>query len=111
MVLVSDAISPYGLNDGLYEWDKRVVRSEQGSCRLEDGTLAGSTLSLLEACKNLAIWTGQPSSAIWAATIAPRIVLETKQENNDFLLGKSLKQLLRWRINSANSQLEWQRAA
>ena len=111
LVLVSDAIAPYGLKDGKYKWDKRWVISENGSCKLENGTLAGSSLSLLKACQNLAGWTGQPSSSIWSATIAPRLVLDQEQKFHDFLLGKSLNQLLRWTMNTEHDELSWQRAA
>ena len=111
LVLVSDAIAPYGLKDGRYTWDKRALVSENGSCRLEDGTLAGSTLPLLNACKNLPQWTGRPSSAIWSATIAPRLVLEKEQKIDDFLLGKSLNELLRWTMSSDQNELFWQQAA
>ena len=111
LVLVSDAIAPYGLKDGKYKWDKRFVVSENGTCRLENGTLAGSTLPLLKTCKNLARWTGYPPSAIWSATIAPRVVLEKEQKVYDYLLGKPLNQLLRWTMSSEQNELSWQRAA
>ncbi len=110
LVLVSDAISPYGMKDGLYKWDKRSIFSDRGSCRLENGTLAGSTVPLLKACKNLARWTGNSSSAIWSATIAPRRVLYKEQSFDDYFLGKSLKQLLRWKMTSQQDELSWQRA-
>ena len=48
LVLVSDALAPYGLADGQHRWDDRVLLVENGTCRLEDGTLAGVTLPLLE---------------------------------------------------------------
>ena len=111
MVLVSDAIAPYGLIDGQYKWDKRSIHSENGSCWLEDGTLAGSTVSLLDACKNLARWNGNPTSSIWSATIAPRLVLDREQKFDNFLLGRPLNQLLRWTMSSEQDELSWQRAA
>ena len=112
LVLVSDALSPYGQSDGQYEWDGRLILSHKGSCKLENGTLAGSTVPLLEACKNLARWTGNPSSAIWSATISPRLVLFKGPKNNyDFLLGKPLRNLLRWGMNSQDNCLCWHRAA
>ncbi len=110
LVLVSDAIAPYGLEDGRYIWDKRSVRSENGSCWLEDGTLAGSTLSLLDACKNLSLWNGNPTSAIWSATIAPRLVLDKEQTIDNYLLGRPLNQLLRWTMSSNSDELSWHQA-
>ena len=111
LVLVSDAIAPYGLNDGRYQWDKRSVLSENGSCWLQDGTLAGSTMPLLGACMNFSRWTGNPTSAIWSATIAPRMVLDREQKFDNYLLGKPLNQLLRWTMSSQPDELSWHQAA
>ncbi|WP_320666507.1 N-acetylglucosamine-6-phosphate deacetylase [Prochlorococcus sp. MIT 1307] len=111
VVLVSDAIAPYGLQDGNYTWDKRSIISEKGCCRLENGTLAGSTVPLLKACQNLARWSGEASSAIWSATIAPRLVLAKTDKSNDYLIGQPLKHLLRWTMNVEQDELSWQRAA
>ena len=111
LVLVSDAIAPYGLKEGEYKWDNRLIVSQKGCCRLENGTLAGSTVSLLQACKNLAKWGGKPSSAIWSATTAPRIVLDAELQLKDFLIGQPLNHLLRWKMNFEQNELSWQRAA
>ena len=108
LVLISDAISPYGLDDGQYFWDDRVVFSKEGCCRLEDGTLAGVTLPLLESCKRLAQWGGGLGSSIWSTTIAPRQVLSSEAVGtHDYLIGKSLKRLLRWETNPAEKQPFW----
>ena len=111
LVLVSDAIAPYGLSDGKYNWDERCVVVKNGVCRLPDRTLAVSTLPLLEACKNLAEWIDNPSNAIWSATIAPRRVLADKQNIENYFIGKNLTTLLRWKRNSFNGRLSWHPAA
>jgi len=112
IVLVSDAISAYGLGDGSFDWDKRLITVENGLCRLPDETIAGSTLPLLEACKKMANWINDPSAAIWMATLAPRLVLsQSKITAKSFLVGKNLQSLLRWKMNSCNQQLSWQLAA
>ena len=112
IVLVSDAISAYGLGDGSFDWDKRLITVENGLCRLPDETIAGSTLPLLEACKKMANWINDPSAAIWMATLAPRLVLsQSKITAKSFLIGKNLQSLLRWKMNSCNQQLSWQLAA
>ncbi len=41
VVLVSDALAPYGLGEGQHRWDERLLIVQDGSCRLADGTLAG----------------------------------------------------------------------
>ena len=110
--LVSDAISAYGLGDGSFDWDKRLITVENGLCRLPDETIAGSTLPLLEACKKMANWINDPSAAIWMATLAPRLVLsQSKITAKSFFIGKNLQSLLRWKMNSCNQQLSWQLAA
>ena len=112
IVLVSDAISAYGLGDGSFDWDKRLITVENGLCRLPDETIAGSTLPLLEACKKMANWINDPSAAIWMATLAPRLVLsQSKITAKSFFIGKNMQSLLRWKMNSCNQQLSWQLAA
>ena len=112
IVLVSDAISAYGLGDGSFDWDKRLITVENGLCRLPDETIAGSTLPLLEACKKMANWINDPSAAIWMATLAPRLVLsQRKITEKSFFIGKNMQYLLRWKMNSCNQQLSWQLAA
>jgi N-acetylglucosamine-6-phosphate deacetylase len=113
LVLVSDALAPYGLADGQHRWDDRVLLVENGTCKLDDGTLAGVTLPLLEGVCRLAGWGQQPEAAIWAATMAPRAVL-TKGDALDpisTLVGQPLNALLRWRWNANAGQLHWQHAA
>ena len=112
IVLVSDALSAYGLGDGSFKWDKRLIKVENGLCRLPDETIAGSTLPLLEACKKMANWINDPSAAIWMATLAPRMVLsQNKITAKSFFIGKNIQSLLRWKMNSCNHQLSWQLAA
>ena len=84
---------------------------DQGTCRLEDGTLAGASLPLLEGCKRLARWSGEPSAAIWSATMKPRHLFGKVLITNEYLVGKSLKELLRWQFNFEDYELSWQRAA
>ncbi len=107
LFLVSDALPPYALYEKEFKWDQRLLHIDQGVCRLDDGTLAGTTLPLLEGCKRLSIWTGQPSSAIWAATLSPRLALEKGKMIKEFFLGEPLNELLRWNLNSGPNLLNW----
>ena len=113
LVLVSDALAPYGLADGQHRWDERVLLVEKGTCRLEDGTLAGVTLPQLEGASRLAAWGQRPEASIWAATIAPRAVIapEISRDAAHQLVGCSLDTLLRWRWDHNQSRLHWQHAA
>jgi len=109
VVLVSDALAPYGLADGLHRWDERTLVVENGSCRLEDGTLAGVTLPLLEGAIRLTRWSGRPERAIAAATVLPRRVLGERRPLSELLLGRPLAECLRWSQSAGG--LHWQRAA
>mgnify|MGYP001157549621 FL=1 len=109
VVLVSDALAPYGLADGKHRWDERVLLVTNGTCRLEDGTLAGVTLPQLEGVRRLAGWCGHPGAAIWGATVAPRRVIGTAVTLNDALVGQQLTNLLRW--SQREGKLHWGCAA
>jgi N-acetylglucosamine-6-phosphate deacetylase len=109
VVLVSDALAPYGLGEGQHRWDERLLIVADGSCRLEDGTLAGVTLPLLEGVRRLAQWTGEPARAIAAATVLPRRVLGDDRSLDQMLLGMPLAETLRWQEGPAG--LSWQRGS
>ncbi len=110
VVLVSDALGPYGLGEGRHHWDERVLLVEDGSCRLEDGTLAGVTLPLLEGVVRLARWSGAPGRAIAAATLLPRRVLGDERPLQEMLVGLPLAETLRW-SGGGETDLCWRRAA
>jgi N-acetylglucosamine-6-phosphate deacetylase len=109
VVLVSDALAPYGLGEGRHRWDERVLLVQDGSCRLEDGTLAGVTLPLLEGVRRLASWGAPAERAIAAATLLPRHVLGDQRSAPEMLNGMPLQETLRWRGSPAG--LSWRRAA
>ena len=108
VVIVSDALAPYGLADGIHRWDERELHVTNGSCRLADGTLAGVTLPLLEGAVRLARWSGRPERAIAAATVLPRRVLGEQRSLPQLLVGRPLNETLRWR--QGEEGLQWQRA-
>lgn len=56
--LVTDAVHAAGLPEGDYEFLGRTVHVREGAVRLEDGTLAGSTLTLDRAVRNLVSLAG-----------------------------------------------------
>jgi N-acetylglucosamine-6-phosphate deacetylase len=100
--LVSDALSPLGLPDGVYPWDSRQIEVKQGTARLADGTLSGTTLSLLLGVQNLVRWgIADVGEAIALATSAPRLAIGLSAE----AIGQSAH-LLRW---SSASPLKWRR--
>ncbi|WP_370525715.1 N-acetylglucosamine-6-phosphate deacetylase [Synechococcus sp. CBW1004] len=105
VVIVSDALAPYGLEDGVHRWDERELHVSGGSCRLADGTLAGVTLPLLEGAVRLARWSGRPERAIAAATVLPRRVLGEQRSLPQLLVGRPLGETLRWR--QGKEGLQW----
>jgi N-acetylglucosamine-6-phosphate deacetylase len=108
VVLVSDALAPYGLGEGQHRWDERLLIVADGSCRLEDGTLAGVTLPLLEGVRRLASWSVPAEQSIAAATITPRRVLGDGRSLPEMLVGTPLGETLRW--SQADEGLSWRRA-
>ncbi len=105
LFLVSDALAPLGLPDGVYPWDSREMEVKNGTARLADGTLAGTTLPLLAGVQNL-VKRGlcDVERAISLATEAPRQAIA--------LPGIAHSQpayLLRWHLDEASKELTWQR--
>lgn len=58
IILITDSISATGLEDGEYELGGLKVFVRDGTARLEDGTLAGSTLGFSKGVKNFKEFTG-----------------------------------------------------
>jgi N-acetylglucosamine-6-phosphate deacetylase len=93
LFLVSDALSPLGLPDGRYPWDSRQIEVINGTARLPDGTLSGTTLSLLTGVQNLVRWgVCSMEAAIGLATVAPREAIGLPTD----YLSTPISQLLRW---------------
>ncbi len=104
LFLVSDALSPLGLPDGKYPWDDREIEVVDGTARLSDGTLSGTTRSLLVGVQNLANWgICDVDRAIDLATTAPLRAIGMSVN----YLGQSAN-LLRWNCDRDN-ELTWSR--
>ena len=103
--LVSDALAPIGLSDGIYPWDTRTIEVTNGTARLKDGTLAGTTLPLLVGVKNLVEWgICEPEKALKMATESPRKAIGLSSN----LIGQPAN-LLRWHWDKNQNLLTWQR--
>ncbi len=111
--LVSDGLAPIGLSDGVYPWDTRTIQVTNGTARLKDGTLAGTTLPLLVGVKNLVEWGICPTEdadsfpgafAIAMATESPRKAIGLSSN----LIGQPAN-LLRWHWDKNQNLLTWQR--
>ena len=111
--LVSDALAPLGLPEGVYPWDSRQIEVREGTAwvrldyhsPLEYATLAGTTLPLLAGVQNLVKWgICDAESAIALATESPRSAIGISG-----IIRKSATQLLRWNLNAATKELTWHR--
>jgi N-acetylglucosamine-6-phosphate deacetylase len=72
LVLVSDSIRFSGLADGTYTLGGQTVTVRGVECRLPDGTIAGSTLTMERAVRNAQAMGGMSlAAALTAATRAP----------------------------------------
>ena len=107
LFLVSDALSPLGLPDGTYPWDSRQIEVVDGTARLADGTLSGTTLPLIEGAANLVKWE------ICSVEEAIALVTQTPREAVGIpnLIPGSPAHLLRWSHNNQVNQLDWERLA
>lgn len=102
--LVSDALSPIGLAEGVYPWDERQITVTEGTAKLADGTLSGTTLPLLFGVENLVKWGCDPEKAIAMATISPRKAINLL----DIVVNQQAS-LLRWHWDKAQQKLSWSR--
>ena len=71
VALITDAISATGQPNGTYPLGNRSVTVEAGAARLEDGTLAGSVLTMDAAVRNVVDTGVALPNAIAAATAVP----------------------------------------
>lgn len=103
--LVSDALAPMGLPDGIYPWDEREIEVKNGIARLKNGTLSGTTLPLLVGVKNLVKWDiCDLEKAIKIATESPRKAIGIIN------LKKGIKaNFLRWHWHQEKEILNWER--
>ncbi len=76
MTLVSDSVFGNGLPDGEYDIRERHITIKDGAIRLDDGTLAGSCLSLDAAVRNVMKFADIPLwDAVCMASLTPARVI------------------------------------
>lgn len=78
---VSDATAATGMPDGEYRLGRQTVLKSRGAVRLADGTLAGSTLTMDQALRNLVLQVGLPLAEASArvSTLAARYLGERER--------------------------------
>ncbi len=75
LCLVSDAMPGAGLGDGVYQLGRIDILVKGGRSRLADGTIAGSTMALDQAMRNLVGLGSSIEEAVAAVTSVPARVL------------------------------------
>jgi N-acetylglucosamine-6-phosphate deacetylase len=73
--LVTDAVEAAMAGAGNHRLGNRRIEVVDGAVRLEDGTLAGSVLTLDQAVRNLVASGAEPAQALYAAATGPARLL------------------------------------
>jgi len=68
VILITDAVRAAGLPEGDYVLDNRSVQVQHGAVRLQDGTLAGSVLTMERALQNICAATGRSLEEMWVTS-------------------------------------------
>jgi N-acetylglucosamine-6-phosphate deacetylase len=89
LVLITDSMEATGCPDGEYRIAGNPVTVKDGKARTHDGAIAGSTLSMWEAVKNLRDFADTTlENAIYAATMAPALEVGLADEIGSLEAGK-----------------------
>lgn len=90
LVLVTDSVMIAGLPDGRYHFSHQDVEMKHGAVRIiADGTLAGTTLTMNVALRNLMSVTGAPLEQIWQTTsLNPARAINISERKGSIEIGK-----------------------
>lgn len=89
LLLITDAMRAAGMPDGFYQLGEYRVEMKDGVVRTEQGGLAGSTLTLLGAVRNMVLLAGVPlADAIHQASLAPARWLGIDDRLGSLVVGK-----------------------
>ncbi|QKI83103.1 N-acetylglucosamine-6-phosphate deacetylase [Kroppenstedtia eburnea] len=89
LILISDGMRAVGQPEGFYDLGGLKVRAEGGKATLEDGSLAGSLLTLDRAVHNTARYAGVPLwKAVRMASLAPARRLGLDRDRGSLEAGK-----------------------
>lgn len=95
IVLVSDAMRAAGLEDGQYELGGQKVFVKEGAARLENGSLAGSTLNLRDSVYNMVKWMDIPiQDAVRMASLNPAKAIKIDDRKGSIEIGKDADLIL-----------------
>ncbi|MFI3254000.1 MAG: N-acetylglucosamine-6-phosphate deacetylase [Eubacteriales bacterium] len=89
LCLISDSLRCAGMPDGEYELGGQPITKKDGVARLHDGTLAGSSIGLLDGVKKVIDMGISPERAFYAASTAPAMALGKESEVGSLAVGKA----------------------
>ncbi|MEG0270595.1 MAG: N-acetylglucosamine-6-phosphate deacetylase [Clostridia bacterium] len=78
-VAITDAMEAAGMPDGKYQLGGQDVFVKEGAARLADGTLAGSTLTMIHAFQNLMKFGAKPEDAALMTTKTPAMSIHNEE--------------------------------
>ena len=89
LVLITDSMEATGCPDGEYQIAGNPVTVKDGKARTHDGAIAGSTLTMWQAVRNLSDYAEIPfEDALYAATMAPALEIGLESEIGSLEVGK-----------------------
>ena len=94
LVLVSDSVRCAGMPNGDYVLGGQAFTVKDGKATLADGTLAGSSIQLLQAVQNAIAFGIPPEKAVAAATIAPAKAIGIDADVGSLSVGKRADMLI-----------------
>ena len=95
LVLITDSMEATGMPDGEYSIAGLSVTVKGGQARTQEGAIAGSTLSLIDGVKNLALFADISfESALYNATVSPAKMLGIFDEVGSLEVGKMANMLV-----------------
>ncbi|GGK03814.1 N-acetylglucosamine-6-phosphate deacetylase [Lentibacillus kapialis] len=90
LMLITDCMRAGLMPDGNYQLGELPVVMKDGIARTEAGSLAGSTLRLIDGVRNLQAWSGRPLYEIWhRASLSPAVSLGRENELGSIAEGKA----------------------
>ena len=75
VALVTDAVAAAGMGDGTFTLGEREVEARDGVARTADGTLAGSTLTMIAAVRHVHALGVPLTEALTAASATPAALI------------------------------------
>lgn len=89
LMLITDCMSAGLQPDGNYMLGEFPVEMKDGIARMENGSLAGSTLKLIDGVRNLQKWSEKPLYQIWHhASLSPARSIDRDNELGSIAKGK-----------------------